>query len=163
MPVAIIAAIKERILGNPIRACVKAATIHPRAKLEPTDRSTPPPPDKITNVIPVDTSPISAEACTISIMLLVFRNVEENIEPIKNIKTKISKPEYLRKNIRISSCLSIITDLSIYFNIMSLVYRLEQHKPIHDIKSVRLKRETPDPYHLTMDMEATVYILMGKD
>lgn len=46
-----------------------------------------------------------------------------------------------------------------YFNIMSLLSKLEENKPILDIKSVRIYKENPQDYAVRMDIQATIYIL----
>lgn len=46
-----------------------------------------------------------------------------------------------------------------YFNIMSLLSKLEDNKPILDIKSVRIYKENPQDYAVGMDIQATIYIL----
>lgn len=49
-----------------------------------------------------------------------------------------------------------------YFNLMFLLHKLEQSSPIFEIKSIRLKQESPDSFEVLMDMEAAIYILMKK-
>jgi len=49
-----------------------------------------------------------------------------------------------------------------YFNLMSLLYKLEQGSSRFEINSVRIKQKNADPPDLIMDMEAAIYILMKR-
>lgn len=49
-----------------------------------------------------------------------------------------------------------------YFNTMFLLYKLERDAIIFDIKSIRIKQESPDSYSVLTDMKAVIYILMKK-
>jgi Tfp pilus assembly protein PilO len=49
-----------------------------------------------------------------------------------------------------------------YFNIMYLLYNLEQGNTLFDIQSMRIKKESPDTQEIALEMEAVVYILMKK-
>jgi len=47
-----------------------------------------------------------------------------------------------------------------YFNAMSLLYKLEEGKPIFDIDSIRIRQESPDSYDVLVDINASIYIIL---
>jgi hypothetical protein len=72
------------------------------------------------------------------------------------VDSKEAKFVYFRK---LSFDLSLKGD---YFNIMYLLYKLEQNKPIYDIKSVRISQDNPPDSFVAANIKAAIYILQGK-
>lgn len=46
-----------------------------------------------------------------------------------------------------------------YFNLMSLLYKLEESSPLLQMNSLRIKQESPDSYEVVINMKITIYIL----
>ncbi|MEW6101766.1 MAG: hypothetical protein AB1481_05670 [Candidatus Omnitrophota bacterium] len=50
-----------------------------------------------------------------------------------------------------------------YFDVMSFIYRLEQNKPIFDIKSLKISQENPQGSTVILSFNSAIYILMKKN
>lgn len=50
-----------------------------------------------------------------------------------------------------------------YSNIMLLLYKLEEGRPIFDIAAVHIKQESPDFYDVSMEMKPSIYTISSGD
>ena len=80
-----------------------------------------------------------------------------DFQPQENITDLNRKPLTYYQRLRFS--VSLKGD---YFNLMSLLYKLEQGSSIFKINLVHIKQESAGPSDLIMDMEAAIYILMKR-